>query len=60
MGYVDAEVRKVVSLVQARVSLNSFLEFRKRQATHDCHFLRNLHVFHAVSSVPRNPNKNQN
>ena len=25
MGYVDAEVRKVVSLVHARSSLNSFL-----------------------------------
>ena len=59
MGYVDAQVRKVVSLVQARSSLNIFLEYGKRQAMHDCHFLRNTctHVFYVVSSVPY---KNQN
>ena len=57
MGYVDAEVRKVVSLVHARSSLHSFLEYRKRQAMQDCHFLRNIHVFHGVSSVPQNQNQ---
>ena len=57
MRYVDAEVRKVFYLVHARSSLNSFVDYRKRQAMHDWHFVRNIHVFHGMSSVPQNQNQ---